>query len=850
MPPSRRVLSSQVALVLAQCCLAAPLAAQTVVGPGSRTTTVTATSGDTTVVGNTTIDTSAGTTDGVWANGGNVALDMQAPPGGAIVVRTGTGRGLHATIGTISAPNGLNVFAGNAAALFADGGTIDLHGGNVSSNGARSRLAGVTSGTVTIGATSYNDPSTAPGTGSGVGVEGSGRAVLQAGNRLFVGGMTNAVGIGVQGAGASVAVTGQLPISFQSNGALGIYLYAGGQLQASAPIALTFAGTSSVGLTLDGTANAQTISGLTTTFNSTDTSTSAGTAVLATNGGSATLDNLVVNGPGVGLGTWIQTGSTLTLTGASQVTVSSTKNGQAYRFSPGPTSSMATSAIFATGIAPSQRAGALVQGGTLTSSGTTWSNPTAQGYGIYAGQAGTALSSVSLTGDSVTTSGANSTTIQTYSNGQVSATDTTIRNDGGMVALYMWNFGDATRQVVADGRIDLVNSTVTATGPAYGLYSNNMSKGWDHVFTLQGGALTSDRWAIVATGPLTVSATNTTISGADGLLSAGAMGAANGEATFVDLVANASTLSGLAEADSDSQVDITLENRSHWTGQAWNVTHVSVDPTSVWTIPEVSTVSALVTNNGRIEFTPPDNDVYKHLYTQSYIGGAGSVLAMNTWLGDDNSPTDQLILDGGSATGQSELEFHSTGGAGALTSGDGIRVVVAMNNATTDAAAFTNNQLLLAGPYNYRLHRGGESPGTEQDWFLRSTLDCSDPGAASPPCPSPPPPPPPPPPPSSTRRSVSTSRASPTTSSAPASSSSAMPSALTRRSRSPRTSWPTRAGRRTCGRGPVRSTSSRTTTICGRRTPRARSGWRSRRTSPARSGAAPRGSSWSTPRRP
>jgi len=748
----RRALSSSITLVLCQSCavfaLAPRAAAQTVVGPGTQTTTLTATSGETLVVGNTTINTSAGSTDGVYANGGNITLDMAAGASpGSIVVRSGTGRGLHATSGTISAPNGLNLFAGNAAAMFADGGAISLLGGNVSSNGARSRLAGATAGTVTIGATSYNDPALVTGAGSGVGAEGTGRVELGSGNRFFVGGagVNNPVGLGVQGPGASIAVTSRLPITFQSSGAMGIYLYGGGQLQPSAPIALTFTGASSVGLTLDGTTNAQTISGLTATFNSTATMNSTGTGVVAMNNSSATLNDLTVDGPAVGLGVWVRTGSALTLSGASNVAVSATRNGQAYSFTPGPTSSMATTTIFGSVSAPSQRAAGLVQSGTLTSSGTTWSNPTVQGYGIYAGQNGPALSTVSLTGDTVTTSGASGTTLQTYSNGQIRATDSTIRNDGGLVALYVWSFGSPTQQVAVDSRIDLVNTPVTATGPAYGLYSNNMSKGWDNVVTLQGGHLTSDQWAIVADGPLEFSATNTEVSGVEGLLSAGEMPSASGAATLVNLFADHSILKGVAEADSASQANIVLSNQSHWTGQSWNVTNVSIDPSSIWTIPEISTVSQLVSNSGRIEFTAPVDDVYKHLYTQSYVGGAGSVLAMNTYLGEDDSPTDQLILDGGSATGQSALEIHNSGGPGALTTGDGIRLVVALNGARTDATAFTNNQLLLAGPYNYRLYRGGVAANGE-DWFLRSAVDCSRPDAPVPPCPSPPPPPPPPPP--------------------------------------------------------------------------------------------------------
>ncbi|MGR5475468.1 hypothetical protein ACPV5T_20410, partial [Vibrio astriarenae] len=81
--------------------------------------------------------------------------------------------------------------------------------------------------------------------------------------------------------------------------------------------------------------------------------------------------------------------------------------------------------------------------------------------------------------------------------------------------------------------------------------------------------------------------------------------------TLVQLNADRSVLQGLAEADSASQANIALANQSQWTGAAWNITNVDVDATSSWIIPETSTVSQLVTNNGRIAFTPMTGDVYK-----------------------------------------------------------------------------------------------------------------------------------------------------------------------------------------------------------------------------------------------
>lgn len=62
-----------------------------------------------------------------------------------------------------------------------------------------------------------------------------------------------------------------------------------------------------------------------------------------------------------------------------------------------------------------------------------------------------------------------------------------------------------------------------------------------------------------------------------------------------------------------------------------------------------------------------------------------------------------------------------------MTTGDGIQVVQALNGATTAPGAFTSTGV-YAGAYSYMLFRGGVTPGTEQNWYLRSELIPTDPG--------------------------------------------------------------------------------------------------------------------------
>ncbi|MFP3435152.1 autotransporter outer membrane beta-barrel domain-containing protein, partial [Paraburkholderia sp. SIMBA_061] len=84
-------------------------------------------------------------------------------------------------------------------------------------------------------------------------------------------------------------------------------------------------------------------------------------------------------------------------------------------------------------------------------------------------------------------------------------------------------------------------------------------------------------------------------------------------------------------------------------------------------------------------------------------------IALNTYLGADASPTDRLIVNGGTASGTTGLKIANTAGTGAQTTGDGIPVVVTANGGTTAASAFHLAGPVQAGAYEYRLYRGGQS---------------------------------------------------------------------------------------------------------------------------------------------
>jgi outer membrane autotransporter protein len=150
---------------------------------------------------------------------------------------------------------------------------------------------------------------------------------------------------------------------------------------------------------------------------------------------------------------------------------------------------------------------------------------------------------------------------------------------------------------------------------------------------------------------------------------------------------------------------------------------------STWEMTGNSNLTNLINDSSLIEFAAPTGDPlllasYLTLTTVNY-GGTGGILQLNTYLDTDGSPSDRLVIDGGTGSGSTALRIANSGGAGAVTLANGILVVDAINGATTAPGIFTLAGPVVAGPYDYSLFRGGPIAGFENDWFLRSLLDCT-----------------------------------------------------------------------------------------------------------------------------
>ncbi|WP_250625132.1 autotransporter outer membrane beta-barrel domain-containing protein [Pinirhizobacter soli] len=131
---------------------------------------------------------------------------------------------------------------------------------------------------------------------------------------------------------------------------------------------------------------------------------------------------------------------------------------------------------------------------------------------------------------------------------------------------------------------------------------------------------------------------------------------------------------------------------------------------------------------------------YASLTVRGNYVGQGGMLVLNTFLDGDGSPSDRLVIDGGTASGDTSVIVHDTATASAGTRGDGILVVSAINGGTTTADAFNLPGEVRSGALDYRLFRGSLDGTQADNWYLRNEF------IVPPPEPEPPEPPPPEPP--------------------------------------------------------------------------------------------------------
>ncbi|ECP8567744.1 autotransporter domain-containing protein [Salmonella enterica subsp. enterica] len=172
-------------------------------------------------------------------------------------------------------------------------------------------------------------------------------------------------------------------------------------------------------------------------------------------------------------------------------------------------------------------------------------------------------------------------------------------------------------------------------------------------------------------------------------------------------------------AQSGTQVRLT--GNSVMNG-AIDPTDVTLDSGAGWNIQRGAAVKSVLDNldnAGTISFTPATGSQFvPETLTVTNLTGRNGTINLSIRLDDPAFPGDMLVIDGGQATGKTWLNFTNTGdaGLGLATTGNGIKVVDAINGATTEAGAFALGSKLQAGAYNYVLNHGT----ADENWYLSS----------------------------------------------------------------------------------------------------------------------------------
>lgn len=331
-------------------------------------------------------------------------------------------------------------------------------------------------------------------------------------------------------------------------------------------------------------------------------------------------------------------------------------------------------------------------------------------YGLFASGSGAKLSMLNTT---VTTEGAAATGLA-MSNRAAVTLDNARFLMSGADARGIWSY---TTAAGVSNAVTLRNGTQISTQDGAGL----LASGGGHTFTIENSGITARTGGVEDNGVLLHARAVTVTSGGV---------STDIESEHVILDATNSALKGDVLMDSGN-ADIALKSGSVLTGAVvqrgpGRVNSLSLDGSSVWNVRNDSSLGTL-TNAGTVAITSPGaGGAFKTLTVNNYVGGG--TLVLNTWLGDDASPTDRLVIDGGAASGTTSLRIVNAGGAGGQTQ-RGIRVVETINGGTTATDAFrldagstgyrSSSSTLALNGYDYSLVRGGNG-GTAPDWYLTS----------------------------------------------------------------------------------------------------------------------------------
>ena len=351
-------------------------------------------------------------------------------------------------------------------------------------------------------------------------------------------------------------------------------------------------------------------------------------------------------------------------------------------------------------------------------------------------------SKANLTGaSSFATTGNGAIGLVANQGGVISATGSISVTTAGGVSLAT---GFPAAGVGADGAgsaINLASANIATSGPgAFGLVASDVSaSGSAGKITVTGPlainttnpsaaavALQGNGATIAATGGGTISAAGNAIAflggtGQTATFDNFVIGNLAGDLVFADpSIATLNFNATTANAGSNNLINATggsaitfNASASMLTGaictDAASTSNVNLTNNTSWTLTAPSTVTNLSLTHSIVVFAPPGAGGGIKTLTVNNYAGNGAAITMNVALGGSNSAGDQIVINGGKATGSTLLTINNVGGLGAQTSGAGIPLVLASNGGSVSSGAFTLANTPMVGGFKYTLDETDDS---------------------------------------------------------------------------------------------------------------------------------------------
>jgi len=290
-------------------------------------------------------------------------------------------------------------------------------------------------------------------------------------------------------------------------------------------------------------------------------------------------------------------------------------------------------------------------------------------------------------------------------NVDIIGTDDSIKVDTGKLT-FAGNVSNAGNTLIAEGAT-LQLGTGEKTGTLSGKLTNNGTLEFNQAADFNFATGITGSGTVIKTDAHTLTLTGNNSYTGDTQLNSGTMLVAEG-ATLGSAGNSATvTIQDGATFASAGTVNNNVNILGGGVLASWNAVQGNTQSSA----STADTINGNVTNSGTLQISGLNDSVGNDFTINGdYTGMSGSLIAMNSVLGDDNALTDHLTITGNSA-GVSDIRISNIGGAGAKTV-NGMQIVSVGGDSR---AAFSLSRPVVVGAWEYSLNQHSDG-----NWYLES----------------------------------------------------------------------------------------------------------------------------------